>query len=666
MPKTNFIFLVLILMGSLLFAQEEPEVFILPDDIGDEYQKAEAALLMKDFDKSLKLFKKVLRRYPDFAPALRGIGASYELLTEYDKAAEYYDRALEVNPRFSRALYFECANAHFRSGNYFMALELFMEFDTLRKVNIMEFSYNGMAEQLAEEDYYKKVNRNIRACHIAMDSIKFLNISSVQNIGENINTRGDEYFPFVSNDQKLIFYTTRKNEKSDENLFYSTAPFDTWRIGQPVNNNFNSDQNEGMTTMIRDGRKMIFTACGRKEVLGTCDLWQAEVRGEKIMDPTPVIGYTNSPSWESQAAISCDGSTLYFVSNREDGQGGADIWVSERLPDGRWAEPTNLGEKINTDGDEEAPFITNDGNVLYFSSTGHLGMGEQDIFFSRKDPNGEWGEPVNLGIPVNSSFRELGFFLSADGNTGYFASNRKGGRGGMDIYSFKLSDKLHNEPITFVEGFVKDSILKTPVPNATVYFKNRTAIQTDEEGRFFLCIKANDTLNIAVSEKDYHRYKKQKIIPEWDNKIFYNLEILLNPLFRLPVYSGELDTENIQPKSASILAFSQEIKHNLFFGFDEADLTSDMKEDLLSFLETTFSGHPVTSVEIIGFADDVGSDSYNLILSEKRAKAVGVFLKNRGIRVDKIYIEGRGEQKGGGKPKWQNRRVEVVVRIDEG
>lgn len=666
MPRTTFLILALLCICTFLVAQEQPEPVILPDDIGETYQKAEQALLLRDFDKSLKLFKKVLRKYPDFAPALRGIGGSYELLNEYELAAEYYDKALEVNPRFSRALYFECANAHFRSGNYFMALELFQEFDTLRQTDIKAFSYNGMAERMAEEKYYKIVNRNIRACNIAMDSIQFLNVASVQNLGDQINTKGDEYFPFVSNDQKLIFYTGRKNDKSDENLFFSTAPFGVWRIGQQVNNSFNTGFNEGMTTLIRDGRKMIFTACGRTEILGTCDLWQAEVRGEKILDPSPVIGYTNSPSWESQAAISCDGSLLYFASNRDDGEGGADIWVCERLPDGRWAEPRNLGNKINTEGDEEAPFITNDGKVLYFSSTGHLGMGEQDIFFSRKDENGEWGDPVNLGIPVNSSYRELGFFLSADGTTGYFASNRKGGRGGMDIYSFLLSDKLQSDNITFVEGFVKDSILNVPVPNATVYFKNRTAIQTDEDGRFFLCIPAKDTLNILVAEKDYHRFRKEFIIPKWDNKVFHEINILLDPLFRLPVYSGELDTADPEPTTTSTFGFSEEIKHNLFFGFDDASLTPDLKEELLNFLQNTFSGNPVSSVEIIGYADDIGSDSYNLILSEKRAKAVGVFLKENGIRVDKIYIEGRGEQKGGGKPKWQDRRVEVVVRIDEG
>ena len=658
---------IFLFFGSYLNAQGDSPFDILPDKLGEEFRDAEQALIMRNFPAALKSFKKILKKYPEFVPALRGIGACYELMNEFELAAEAYDKALELGPRFSRALYYETANAHYKSGNYFLALELFMEFDTLQSELISSFSYNGSAEQQAESGYYEKLERNIRACHVAMDSIEFLNIASVQNLGSNINTKGDEYFPFVSNDQKLIFYTNRKDEDADENLFVSSAPFGKWRIGQKVDNQFNTDFHEGMSTMIRDGRKMIFTACQREGILGTCDLWQAEVSGEKISEAGPVIGYVNSPTWESQAAISCDGRQLYFSSNREGGEGGTDIWMCERLDDGRWAEPVNLGPRINTEGDEEAPFITNDGNVLYFSSTGHLGMGEQDIFFSRVDDEGEWDYPRNLGIPVNSPYRELGFFLSADGKTGYFASNRKESIGGMDIYKFTLSNALNSEPITFVEGFVMDSILKSPVPNATIHFRNRTNVQTDEEGRFFICVKGDDMIDFEVLEKDYHKYKRKKTIPVWDNKEFYRLEILLDPLFRLPVYNEPLDLDidvpDVENKNPP---FSKQIVHQLFYGFDESDMTADMKDELLDFLQSAFNGNPVMSVEIVGYADDIGADSYNLILSEKRAKAVGVFLKDRGIRVDKIYIEGKGEQKTGGKPKWRNRRVEVVVRVDEG
>lgn len=657
--------LVIIAFYSLLFSalgQDDPPPIQtrLPDDITKIYRKGENALLLKEYEKAEKYFKKVLNKYDYFAPALRGLGASFELRGDYENASIHYQKAIETNPRFSRVLYYECADAHFKSGNYAFALQLFHKFDSLKTVNIQEFAYNGMEELPVEIEYYNKLPSSIRSCHIALDSIQFLNIPSVINLGPNINTSADEYFPFLSNDQKLMFYTSRKNNKSDENLLVSTNPTGQWRIGESVGNNFNTKTNEGMSSLVRDGRRMFFTACHREEVLGTCDIWEAVLDGRKIKSTNPVTGYTNTNKWESQASVNCDGSFLFFASNREGGIGGTDIWYARRLADGRWDEPVNLGDKINTAGDEEAPFITNDGQVLYFSSTGHLGLGEQDIFMARKDDNGDWGYPVNLGIPVNSSYRELGFFLSADGKTGYFASDRRGGRGGMDIYKFNLSNKLFTSPTTFVEGYVIDSILNTPV-QATIYFKNRPDLTTDEEGRFFMCVPANDTLEFIIREKDYHQYKRKKIIPQWDNKTLYNFDILLDPVFRLPVFNGDLETDSPNPKRRN---FVVEKKHMVLFEFDKSDLTGEIKEALMDFLNDVFTGKQVVSVEIIGYADDIGADTYNLILSEKRAKEVGVYLKEKGIRVDKIYIEGRGETDGG-KPKWQNRRVEVIVSVEE-
>ncbi|MBK7872164.1 MAG: PD40 domain-containing protein [Saprospiraceae bacterium] len=147
-------------------------------------------------------------------------------------------------------------------------------------------------------------------------------------------------------------------------------------------------------------------------------------------------------------AVSCDGSTLYFTSDREGGLGGTDIWVSKRNLDGNWSEPENLKFPINTPSYEESPFITNDGQTLYFSSDGHLGLGDQDIFMSRIDNEGNWSTPINLGPPVNSAHRELCFILAADGRTGYFASDRPEGFGGLDIYRVSLSSELYSEAIT--------------------------------------------------------------------------------------------------------------------------------------------------------------------------------------------------------------------------
>ena len=264
-------------------------------------------------------------------------------------------------------------------------------------------------------------------------------------------------------------------------------------------------------------------------------------------------------------------------------------------------------------------------------------------------------------MPVNSSYRELGFFLSADGKVGYFASDRAGGVGGMDIYHFELPDALQSESVTYTEGLVQDSITKVPV-EATVVIKDRQTLTTDEEGRFFLCVDAGETLDIKILHKDYHPYQRKFSVPEWDNTTFFRLDILLDPLFKLPTYTDLLEP---QPTTITLKSpMGKQLKHKVLFEFDKSELKVDAIKELELFLEEVFADQTVQNVEVIGFADQLGDSNYNYLLSEKRAKEVGIFLKEKGIRVDKVYIEGKGETIND-QPNWKNRKVEVVVHLSQ-
>lgn len=644
-----------------LFAQQEPATIqIIPDEYAKIHHEGEVALLQLKYKEALSHFKKVLRKFPDFSPALRSAGACHELAGEYEEAAVYYEKALKNSPNFSRALYFECGKILYQRGKYQDALKYFELFEGLKKMSPTNFAYNGLEERKIEEKYYEQLEANLRSCRASTDSLQFLGIKEVANLGGAINTGSDEYFPYITNDGNTLFFTSRKNDKSDENLFSSTRPRGDWRSAEQVKD-FNTGENEGMVTMVRDGRRIFFTACKRQDVLGPCDIWEATTDGLNFTEARPIKGASNSESWESQASISCDGNTLYFASSREGGLGGTDIWKSVKNKEGVWGEPGNLGSNINTTGDEEAPFITNDGKVLYFSSTGHLGLGEQDLFVSRLASNGTWSFARNLGKPVNSSYRELGIHLTPDGKIGYFASNRSGGHGGMDIYQFELPNQLSSDPITYFEGYVRDSITHLPVP-CTVMAKGRLPIKTDDEGRFFLCLKAGDTLHVEVRADDYHNYLNHFEIPVWENRTSYHMNLLLDPLFKLPTYMGDLLVEKGVPIPVKMP--TNEVHHEVLFDFDKAELKPSDIEKLEEFFLTSFNGKAIKSVEIVGYADEIGSNAYNLILSEKRAKAIGVVLKNKGIKVDKVYIEGKGEA-GGDRPDWQNRKVDVVVLLEK-
>ncbi len=636
----------------------------LPQGMHEKYvaiqQKGEYALLREKYKDALGHFRKVAAEYPDFAPALRGIGACYEMLGELRKAADTYSRILEKNPRFSRALYFEAARTFYQSGEYAKARALFESFLSMKDFEPAYFSYNGIEERTVDSIYYGQVAGSIFACTVALDSLQFRSVSEVTNLGNQINSAADEYFPCLTNDGRTLYYTYRRNDKSDEDLYWSTNPQGNWRPGQAVQD-FNTGENEGMPTLVKDGRRLFFTACQRPQTLGPCDIWEADIDNGRLRDPRPAPGDANSLNWESQATISCDGSVLYFSSNRIGGFGGADIWVSFRREDGQWGRPQNMGPAINSSGDEEAPFISNDGKVLFFSSTGHLGFGEQDIFLSRLQDDGQWGLPLNLGVPVNSAFRELGFFLSADGTTGYFASNRTGGFGGMDIYRFRLPDALRGLDMTYVEGRVVDSITHLPV-RTVVHFDGRPPVETDADGTFFLCLAAPDSLALMVRHPDYHPYRNGFAVPVWDNRSYYHMNIALDPLFKLANWQAPLPVASepipgVPVEKVQIL----ELRHAILFDFDGADLRADDIVRLDTFLEKLIDAGLVEDVEIIGYADQIGRDAYNLKLSEKRARNVGIYMKEKGVSVKRVFIEGKGESVND-QPNWKNRRVEIIAR----
>ena len=628
----------------------------------EAYRNAEEALLDGKAQQALRWFEKSLAQQPNLSAARRGMAICYELLREYPKAAEQYEIILDRDSLFSRIMYFQAGEAFFKSGEPDKALNYFTTFKEWHEFgDSIVFSMNTERELEIEQGYLKKIDSNIRACEVSLDSVKFINITEVINLGKNINTKVDDYFPFLTNDQKTLYFT-RKTENGDEDLFQSKGDATNWTRATSLRQ-LNSVNDEGMSTMVRDGRLMFFTACGREGVLGPCDIWQAtfDDRGNPI-EVSPLEGFANSEKWESQAAISCDGTTLFFASKRDGGFGGTDLWTSSLQEDGKWSMPTNLGPKINTELDEEAPFITNDDQVLYFSSNGHPGMGDQDIFMSWKDPEETWSQPINLGPPVNSPFRELGFFLTADGLTGYFASDRSDiseAVGGLDIYKFKLNEQLYSTPITFVEGVVLDSVLDFPV-QATVEFAHRPSITTGSDGRFFLCIPAWDTLYLSVEKPYFEPFSAPYIIPDWSNKQYYTIELRLRSSFDLPkVEDPKLDTiTEPEPKLMPVVH-----THITYFNFDETKLAPDEEITLIKFIQS-LNDKPAERIDIIGFSDEIGTDLYNLRLSEERAKRIAQIIQENDMSVNHIYMEGRGKMSGD-LPDEKKRKVEIRITVLE-
>lgn len=637
-----------------LHAQYEPTAGSIASE---HFQDGQAAILATDFQRAIRHFEKALKAQPDLVVAKRLIGQCYAFLGKYPEATNYYLQVVKADSMFSRYLYFELGDTYYKMGQAELALDYFNTFDRLQDTSLVEFGLHSVAERAEELIGLDRLQSNIRACQNSLDSVKFINVTEIVNLGKAINSKEDDYFPFLTNDQLSLYYT-RKTGTADEDLLYSEWRNESWKKGEKIKAT-TTDTPEGMPTLVRNGRQLFFTACSRESVAGPCDIWEAVVDADHIERINPLQNPLNSEYWESQAAVSCDGRQLFFASNRPGGLGGTDLYMSERLPGGNWGPPVNLGAPVNTPEDEEAPFISNDGQTLYFSSTGHLGLGEQDIFMAWWDERLQrWSTPINLGPPVNGPHRELGFYLSANGKMGFFASNRPGGEGGMDIYRFELDEKLFGEPITFVEGVVKDSVLLSPIA-ATVQINGRAPVITDEEGRFFLCAGADEMLDLRLAVDTYRPYHNQFAIPHWENRTSFPLEVLLRPQHSFLADIEE--EENNRPPREKPAEFL--VRHSILFDFDSAELTQPEIERMIA-LVASLEGRNIQRVEIVGFSDDIGAQTYNLQLSEDRAKHVAVFLLNRAIDVDDIHIEGKGTVQND-RPREENRRVEIKITLIE-
>jgi outer membrane protein OmpA-like peptidoglycan-associated protein len=335
----------------------------------------------------------------------------------------------------------------------------------------------------------------------------------------------------------------------------------------------------------------------------------------------------NTAAWETQPSISADGTTLYFVSNRPGGIGNADIWVSKKDKDDSWGAPVNLREPVNTPQDEMSPFIHPDGNTLYFASKGHPGLGGSDLFLSRLNAAGKWQEPVNLGYPINSYADEIGLLVNPAGETAYISSTQKGGFGGFDIYYFTLPTEFRPSPVTYVRGIVTDAENDMPLA-ANFELINLETAQTEiketsspDNGSFLLCLKPGKDYGLNVSKPRYLFYSQHFALTE--------IKEAGNPFI-------------INIKLQKIKSGSTTILNNIFFNTDSYALLDRSKselERLVAFLKL----NPTIKIKVSGHTDNQGDDNLNMKLSENRAKAVVNYLISAGISPDRLTYIGYGE-----------------------
>ena len=573
---------------------------------------------------------KAIEKDPQFIEPHLLLGQIYTASKEIPKAIEEYEKAITINPGFDMQNFYSIAQLEVSIGRYADAKKDYERF--MKKAHI-----NPNLAEIAE--------RQLANCDFAIEAMKTPVPYELKNLGEAINSPLDEYFPAVTADDQLILFT-RNNRTQElplqEDFLMSKKVNGAWAPATLIGGGVNTPGNEGSPGLSADGQLLFFIACanvdgsygaGRKG-FGSCDIFYSEKMGDKWSPPTNMGRNINSGSWESQPSFSSDGKTLYFLSNCNGGYGGSDIWYSTLQPDGSWGRIMNMGPKINTPGKEESVFIHPDGKTLYFGSNGHVGMGGLDLYVVRKNDAGEWGEPVNLGYPINTYADESGVVINGAGTLAYLTSSRAGGFGGDDLYQFPLYEAARPGKITYMKGKVYDARTKQPLG---AHFElidletSKSTISSDANngnGEFLVVLPVEKNYALNVTHPGYLFYSENFSLKDLTDKSKpYMMDVPLEPI----------DTGSVV-----------ELK-NVFFETAKFDLKPESKVEL-DKLVTFLTLNKTLRIELDGHTDNVGDKKSNQLLSQNRAKAVYDYLIAHGIDVKRLAFKGFGDTK----PKVKN------------
>ena len=403
------IFLIILFFPSFAFAQKKDY---------KTYDKAISYFNNGEIEKAKKSINKCIQKNIEWEKPYQLLGNIYELEGDIELAVKNYYKGFDSKNSKDQLWWQKLGDLYFENAMYQNALFHYK-------------SFVAFADK--EEVFYKKAIKHIQDCMFAIKAMENPVEFNPKNMGESINSDMAEYLPFISSDGKQFIFTRKvKGEGALQEDFYFSRWEDEWLKAEAMNS-INTSYNEGAISVSSDGRFLIFTACNRVDGIGSCDLYLKIIGSETIMNLEEV----NTKNWDSQGCFSPDGKFLFFVSSRLGGFGGKDIWISKITEKG-FEEPFNAGPTINTAYNEMSPFLHADNLTLYFASDGHIGMGDYDLFVSRrKNAELEWGSPENMGYPINTYKVENSLIVAKDGKTAYYTSDNSG-YGLEDIFWFDL------------------------------------------------------------------------------------------------------------------------------------------------------------------------------------------------------------------------------------
>ena len=604
-------------------------------------------------------------------------GVTYLQTVNKERAVKFFKRVYALDPNFRFDLLYSIGRAYQFGLQFNDALNFYNQY---RDRLLADVNYRGK-----DKITLREVERRIEECQNGLEYVKNPKHHAIVNVSSRVNSEWPDYGPVLNEDETILIFTTRRqdsnlNENVDadnfyfEDVFISEKKDGEWgyasNIGEPINDIYHNSN----LFLSADGNTLYMY---RDDNNG--DIYYSTRESENVWSyPQPLSDYINSSFAEKSISTSPDGSLLFFSSNRPGGLGGLDIYMSRKDDKGEWSRSKNLGAIINTEYDEESPFIHYDGKTLYFSSKGRKGMGGYDIFKSEYDSTAnEWMEPVNIGYPVNTPDEDVFFVPTKDGKRGYYASVREDGQGYTDIYTVNFfPDDEEVTPIAQVEPPKPAEPVEEPqeeeIDEPVVEEPEEVAPQVVEEAPkevvfapvlLTIVVKDNDSgenlkanVNLRrlsdnqlagkvdqgdgtyVFSTQYKKPTEMMLSIEREGYVFKNFKVTM------PAANENEQTINRTIELSPITEGISSVLRNIYFDFNKATFKKESYDEL-NKLERMLSENPNITVEIAGHTDKIGSPAYNKALSLKRAQAVVDYVVRKGIPKSRIVARGYGEER---------------------
>ncbi|MCQ2975708.1 MAG: OmpA family protein [Bacteroidales bacterium] len=597
----------------------------------------------ENFDESISLAQKTLKIDNNFIDAYLLLATIADIQHEYKKEIDYYYQALKINQN-QEEIIFALADTYLKDYNNDSAIFYYKQL--LSKERITEKTRN-------------EVKHNLEIAEFRKYQLDHPQEISPKNLGENINTIYNDYFPSISANGNTLAYTIELPQtaynpllpKTQEDIYisYRKDNKSNWQQAKSIGAIINTSNNEGAPFLTADGQKLLFTSCTCDDgMIKCCDIYYSQLYNSEWGFPKKLASPINTQYWESQPCLSADNKTLYFVSNRPGGYGKKDIWYSTLNENGYWNQPINCGPNINSPGDDCAPFIHADNQTLYFSTDYRVGMGGQDIFVSHKNGD-EWSEPQNLGYPINTKYDEMRLAISVLGNSAILATNRIEGNK-LDLFEISIPQHIRPTRTIFVEGTVYDEENMQPLVSQFQVVElstGKTIISSSTEPRYLnilLYLPEQKQYALNVSAQDYMMES-------------YNFSLCdLDP--NIEKIELDIPLKKISTGNTFVL-------NNTFFATDSFSIKEESYFELNKLIKF-LADNKTTKIEIGGHTDNTGSESHNKELSNNRAKSITQYLISQGIEPNRITYTGYGSTKpiannDTEQNKAKNRRVEVKI-----